>query len=222
MDAGCDAPEYHGAAGRLYWVKAASMARDRAPETYGAVAIGLHWTIATLFLGQIALGFSMARVKSVALQFELIQWHKSFGFVILTLALARLGWRLAAGAPRAAEGLSRLERRAAAIVQGALLALTVAVPLAGWALASSSTLQVPSLAFSLLLVPHLPLEPSEQAEAFWRQAHTLLAYTALVLAAGHAAAALRHHFVLRDAVMARMVPSIGPRPRSIERTKDNA
>lgn len=179
----------------------------RASAAYGLAAIGLHWTIATLFLGQIGLGFSMTRVKSMALQFELIQWHKSLGFVILMLALLRLGWRLAAGAPPA-EGMTRLERAAASVVQGALLALTIAVPLAGWALASTSTLTIPSLVFNLLLVPHLPFEPSEQAEALWRQAHGLLAYTALVLAAGHVAAALRHHFLLRDAVLTRMVPGL--------------
>jgi cytochrome b561 len=173
---------------------------------YGPVAIGLHWAIAALFFGQVLLGFSMERVKSMALQFELIQWHKSLGFLILALAAIRLLWRAASGPVPAARSLSPIERRAAAVVQGALLALTVAVPLAGWALASASTLQIPSFAFNLVLVPHLPIEPSEPAETFWRQAHGLLAYTALVLAAGHAAAALRHHFLLRDAVLARMAP----------------
>ncbi len=172
---------------------------------YGSVSRALHWTIAVLFLGQIALGFSMARVTSMALQFEMIQWHKSFGFLILALALARAAWRLAAGWPAPAAGLTRLERGAAATVQGVLLALTLAVPLAGWALASTSTLRIPSLVFDVLLVPHLPMEPSAKAEAFWRQAHALLAYLALLLAAGHAAAALRHHFLLRDEVLNRML-----------------
>ena len=107
---------------------------------YGSVAIGLHWAIAALFFGQVALGFTMERVKSMALQFELIQWHKSFGFLILALAAIRLSWRVATGSMPAAPGLSSAERLAARFVQGALLALTMAVPLAGWALASTSTL----------------------------------------------------------------------------------
>ena len=80
------------------------------------------------------------------------------------------------------------------------------MPLAGWALVSTSTLGIPTLAFNRLLIPHLPLGTSEQAEAFWRQTHELLAYGTALLAAGHAAAALRHHFLLRDEVLLRMLP----------------
>lgn len=193
------------------------MSRHRA---YSPVSISFHWAIAALFLGQILLGFSMERVKSMALQFELIQWHKSFGFLILALAVLRLCWRIVAGAPAADASLGRIERLAAATVQGALLALTLIVPLAGWALASTSTLGIPSFVFDLVLIPPLPLTPSAEAEAFWREAHELLAYSALLLVAGHAAAALRHHFLLRDNVLGRMVPGLGA--GLIRRTNDDA
>lgn len=193
---------------------------------YGPVSIGFHWAIAVLFLGQVALGFSMERVKSMALQFELIQWHKSFGFLILALAAARLSWRAARGPVPAAPGLSSPERLAAGLVQGALLVLTVAVPLAGWALASTSTLGIPSFVFDLVIVPHLPLTPSAAAEAFWREAHELLAYATLLLVAGHVAAALRHHFLLHDGVLARMLPGLPPggpaEALHIRRTNDDA
>ena len=191
-------------------------------SSYGSVAIGLHWAIAALFFGQVALGFTMERVKSMALQFELIQWHKSFGFLILALAGIRLSWRVATGSMPAAPGLSPVERLAARLVQGALLALTVAVPLAGWALASTSTLGIPSFVFDLVVVPHLPLRPSAEAEAFWRQAHGLLAYAALGLALGHAGAALRHHFILGDGVLARMLPGLPGRARAADGRNDDA
>lgn len=181
------------------------MPRSR-QNTYGIVAIALHWTIALLFLGQIVFGFSMEQVKNMALQFELIQWHKSFGFLILALALLRLLWRLAVGKPRPASTMSGPERVAADIVQWTLLIATLVVPLAGWALASTSTLGIPSFAFNLVVVPHLPMTPSDEAEAFWRETHKLLAYGAGALAIGHATAALAHHFVLRDDVLVRMLP----------------
>ena len=194
---------------------------------YGPVSISFHWAIAALFLGQILLGISMERVNSMALQFELIQWHKSFGFLILALATLRLCWRIASGTPVPAAVLGGFERKAAALVQGALLALTLIVPLAGWALASTSTLGVPSFVFYLVIVPHLPLAPSAAAEAFWRETHQLLAYATLLLVAGHAAAALRHHFLLRDDVLSRMLPGLSPglaepATRPIKRTSDDA
>lgn len=191
-------------------------------KPYDALAMGLHWVIAALFLGQVWLGFAMERVKSMALQFELIQWHKSFGFLILALAVLRLLWRAVKGPAPAAPGLSPVERWAARFVQGALMALTVAAPLAGWALASTSTLRIPSFAFNLVVVPHLPLAPSEQAEAFWREVHGLLAYAALALALGHIAAALRHGLVLRDGVLARMLPGAQAGANLINRRKDDA
>lgn len=189
-------------------------------RSYDPVSIGLHWVFAALFFGQVAFGFTMERVKSMALQFELIQWHKSVGFLILGLALLRLAWRGARGRVPAAPGLPTPERIAAGIAQGLLLGLTIAVPLAGWVLASTSTLQIPSYVFNLFVMPHLPLAPSAQAEAFWRGAHELLAYATLALAAGHAAAALRHHFYLHDGVLERMLPfstrTVGtPRTRRI-------
>jgi cytochrome b561 len=184
------------------------MLRNR-QGTYGLIAILLHWTIALLFAGQLALGFSMTSVKSMALQFELIQWHKSFGFVILGLALLRLLWHVASRRPAAPATMAPAERIAAKIVQTVLLTATIVVPLAGWALVSTSTLGIPTLAFNRLLIPHLPLEASEHAEAFWRQTHELLAYGTALLAAGHAAAALRHHFLLHDEVLRRMLPASG-------------
>jgi cytochrome b561 len=197
------------------WMSQRTMLRNR-QNTYGLVAILLHWTIALLFAGQFLLGLSMTRVKSMALQFELIQWHKSFGFVVLALAVMRLAWRLAVGGPEPSRFLSLPEKWAAEVVQGLLLAATIIVPLAGWALASTSTLGIPTLAFNLVLIPHLPLVPSEQAEMFWERTHGLLAYAAVLLAAGHAAAAVRHHFLLRDDVLARMLPVL-PRSRIVRR-----
>lgn len=189
------------------------MLRNR-HNAYGLVAIVLHWTIALLFVGQLVLGFSMARVKSMALQFELIQWHKSFGFVILGLALLRLFWHFGSARPADVLTMTRPERIAATTVQILLLAATILVPLAGSALVSTSTLGIPTLAFNRVLIPHLPLTASAHAEAFWRQTHALLAYGTAVLAAGHAAAALRHHFLLRDTVLARMLPIAAARRKS--------
>jgi cytochrome b561 len=176
-------------------------------NAYGLVAIAFHWAIAALFAGQLILGYSMARTGSMALQFELIQWHKSVGFLILGLAILRLLWRLANPRPHALPSMPRWERVAARSAHLLLLSFTIAVPLAGWALVSTSTLAIPTLAFNRWLVPHLPMEASASAEAFWRQTHELLAYSAAALVVAHAAAALRHHFLLRDDILVRMLPT---------------
>lgn len=174
--------------------------------SYGAVAIVLHWTIALLFLGQIALGYLTQAVADYPrLQFDLYQWHKSFGFLVLALALPRIVWSLSSVRPLPLAGVPRWEAMAARATHRLLLALTVAVPFAGWLIASTSPLKIPSFIFDLILVPDLPLARSDATEAFWSSTHALLAYGAGLLAFVHAGAAIHHHLLRGDDTLVRML-----------------
>ncbi len=161
---------------------------------YGIVSRLLHWVVALLFVIQIPLGFlTQETAERPELQFELYQWHKSTGFLLLLLAALRAVWSLSSRKPGGGE-VPRLEALAARAAHTALLVLTLAVPLTGWAIASASPLQIPSYAFDLVLVPNLPLPVSDAAEAFWSQMHEWLAYGAGLLAFLHAGAAIAHAF----------------------------
>ncbi|RUU43804.1 MAG: cytochrome b [Mesorhizobium sp.] len=172
---------------------------------YGWAAIVLHWLIAAIFIGQFVLGFVMMRVFSQRTAFELIQLHKSFGFLLLGLVILRIAWRLGNAVPALPRSVGRFERRAAALVHFALYAFQLALPLSGWALVSVSMLEIPSVPFNLFVMPDLPLVESDTAESFWISTHWYLAYAGIGLVALHIAAALRHHFWLKDAVLTRMV-----------------
>lgn len=173
-------------------------------DGYGLVAIILHWLIALLIAGQLIVGLVMVRLDDQRLAFELIQWHKSFGFLTLVLVAMRIGWRLVGRSPRPL-GTTRLERIAARVGHAGLYALMVALPLTGWALVSSSELAIPTFAFYLVIVPHLPLERSFAAESWWSEVHEILAWVLVGLVAIHVAGALRHHFRLGDATLTRML-----------------
>lgn len=178
------------------------------PDTFGWVTILLHWTIAILIVGLIVLGYAMTRPGiDPVLQFDLFQWHKSFGFTALGLCIIRVLWWLAGRHPAAVAGLSIRERQASFAVHSLLLCLTLAVPITGWVLASVSTLDIPSFYFNLVVIPHLPLEKSAVAETVWTTAHAILAYGLAALVLLHAAAALHHHFIRHDAVLVRMLRS---------------
>ena len=173
---------------------------------FGSATIVLHWTVAVLILGLILIGFVMRRTDiDPALQFSLYQWHKSFGFTALGLAALRSAWWLVERSPAPPPGLGALEHIAARMAHGVLIVLALAVPLAGWAVASASTLDIPSFYFNAVVIPHLPLAKSEASEAFWAFVHAFLGYVTLGLVAIHAAAALYHHFIRRDAVLVRML-----------------
>jgi cytochrome b561 len=181
------------------------------------VAIGFHWTVALLFIAQIALGYLTQAVGDrPRLQFDLYQWHKSFGFLILALALLRVLWAFSSTRPQPVPDMPRWEVSTARVVHILLLALTIIVPLTGWAIASTSPLRIPSFAFDLVVVPDLPLARSDAMEAFWSSTHALLAYGAGLLALAHAGAAIHHHIVRRDATLVRMLGAkVGRSRRSI-------
>ena len=172
---------------------------------YGLVAILLHWLIGLLFIGQIVLGLVMVRLEDQRLSFDLIQWHKSFGFLILLLVPLRIVWRLANPRPALPESTPAWEHEAASATHLLLYLLMVVLPLTGWVLVSVSTLGMPTFAFYRFIIPNLPLPASDGAEEMWAFVHQWLGYGAGALVSFHILAALRHQFILRDGLLVRML-----------------
>ena len=166
---------------------------------YSNGAIVLHWLLALLLAGEIALGFAMPKDIS---GFALYQLHKSIGITILLLSVLRLAWRLTHRLPEKAEG-GRIGFLASA-VHVLFYFFMIAAPLTGWAVVSTASVEVPTLLFGMVPWPHLPLPGvwNEGAE----ELHEFLAYLGLALFILHVAGALRHHFLLREPLLARMGP----------------
>ena len=69
-----------------------------------------------------------------------------------------------------------------------------------------------AMSFIGLLIPS-PFAPfSKAAHRLMGTAHDWIAWTIILLAAGHALAALFRQFVLHDGVLWRMLPGLGPSP----------
>lgn len=170
-----------------------------ARQRYSAVAILLHWAIALALAFQLALGFSMPKDER---GFALFQLHKSVGITILLLTLARLAWRLTHRPPAAVEGGFR--GFLAKAVHTLLYVFMVGMPLTGWAVVSTSPIQVPTLFWGAIQWPHLPLPGSLNETA--EEAHELLAWIGIALIVLHVAGALRHQFLIKDGLLRRMGP----------------
>jgi len=174
---------------------------------FDATAITLHWLIAVAILGLLVAGFVMTGMKPGSpQQFQLYQIHKSVGMLVLALSLVRLGWRLGHPPPPPPVAMSALERGAAHLAHWVLYGLMLAMPLAGWAAVSTSPFNIPTVLFGLIGLPHLPLP--RDANAFAKLTHLTGAWIMIVTLLGHAGAALRHHFILRDDVLLRMLPRL--------------
>ena len=160
-------------------------------ERYSKGAILLHWLLALLLAGEIALGFTMPRDAS---GFALYQLHKSIGITILFLTIIRLGWRVTHRRPlKVEQGLNGV---LASAVHVSFYFFMVAAPLTGWAIVSSAPMNVPTLVFGVVPWPHLPLPQSTNTT--FEGLHEALAFLGIGLFVLHVAGALRHHFLLRD------------------------
>ena len=179
-------------------------------ERYSLVAIIFHWLIALLFLSMICIGFYMTDLESadLSLKFSLYQWHKSFGITILLLTLLRLGWRVGHSPPKSLAQNEKTQK-AAKITHLSLYGLTLLIPLAGWAMVSASPFNIPTILFGEINWPHIAyfsnLPDKAAAEGVFKFVHKSLAYGAALLVLGHAAAALWHHYILKDATLAKMM-----------------
>ena len=173
-------------------------------DRWGGISQLLHWTIAVLILSIGAVGLVMGELPRSPKYFWVYTAHKSLGLTVLALVLVRIGWRLYAGAPRPVPGTPRLQALLASATHGAIYLLILALPLSGWIYDSANALR-PVRWFGLVEVPKL-VAPDEALAASAHGAHEWLFWLLMALVAGHAGAALYHHFIQRDATLARMLP----------------
>ena len=182
---------------------------------YSTGAIWFHWIVGLLIIGNLAGGLLMGGLLDSAdpaqkqLGFQVIQIHKSIGLTVLLLSLLRLGWRLVHPVPPLPDHMTPMERLLARTTHYAFYALMLLMPLTGWAMASTGKVQFPILWFGLFEVPHLPLDRA--MGGFFRESHELLGWVTIATLALHVAGALKHHYLDRDDVLARMLPLVRPR-----------
>jgi cytochrome b561 len=168
---------------------------------YDNFAIALHWVTVLLVLVQLGLAefwdFAARPTKHL-----MIVAHMSFGIVLTVVLVVRIAWRLVPGhqVRAAVSGWVELASKAMHYLLYGLLAAQAAL---GFVLRWSGG-EAMSL-FGLPIPP--PFAPwSKPAHQLMGAAHNWVGWTIIILAAGHAAPALFHHFVLRDDVLWRILP----------------
>ena len=178
---------------------------------YGAVAQTFHWATAVLVLVAYMYGpgGSEERVYSSAVDFDR-QLHETLGLCVFALVVLRMLWRLVDTRPDPPQ-VPRWMGIAAKAVQWMLYALLFALPLT--AITGAWLEGHPLTLLGGVKIPPL-LGLSYDAGASIATIHTWLGDAILWLAGFHALAAIYHHLVLKDGVLASMLPRWVPlRPR---------
>ena len=168
---------------------------------YTPVAKGLHWLMAVLILGLLALGLYMHELPLSPQKLALYSWHKWFGITAFLLVWLRLAWRVTHRPPALPESMSPIMRLAAHAGHAALYVLMIAIPLSGWLMSSAKGFQ--TVWFGVLPIPDLVGRDKALGDLL-QEVHKALNVLLMLTLAGHVAAALWHHFVLKDDTLRRM------------------
>jgi cytochrome b561 len=174
-----------------------------ADATYSKAARRFHWWTVLLIAAQVPLGLFMVRYGA-ATDFaeptgKLYDTHKLIGMTILLLALARLAYRLAHGAPPDEPTLEPWEKVVSHLTHWAIYAMLIIVPLLGWLAISYYG---PFEPFGIKL-PALAAQDEAKATRVF-MFHMWAAYALILLIGMHVGGALMHYVIKKDGVVARM------------------
>jgi cytochrome b561 len=173
-------------------------------EGYSATAKWLHWLIVALVLSQFVVAVLMPDFGPRTVPGTLVNLHLSLGLLIFLLTAVRFVNRQFVPVPLDDRNSPEWQRLAARAMHLAFYVLLLLAPFLGWAAASAH--RVPVTFFGLASLP--PLAPPRARWALRAgDIHSWSMWVLLALIALHAAVALYHHFVRKDEVLRRMLPS---------------
>ena len=173
------------------------------PDRYGITAMALHWLAALAVFGLFGLGLWMVELDYYSAWYRRAPaLHKSIGLLLFALMLVRFGWRLLGPIPDALPAHGPATRLAARATHALLYALLFATMIAGYLISTADGRAIG--VFGLFEVPALPFSFEGQEDTAGA-VHLWLAWALITLAGVHALAALKHHFIDRDATLRRML-----------------
>lgn len=171
---------------------------------YTATAKALHWAMAVLIFGLLALGFYMHDLPLSPEKLQLYSWHKWAGVTAFLLVLVRLAWRAAHRPPPLPATMPGPLQLAAHAGHFLLYVLMLAIPLSGWLMSSAKGFQ--TVWFGVLPIPDLLAKDKDLGDLL-QQVHMALNLVFAIIIAGHTGAALKHHFIDKDDILTRMLPA---------------
>jgi cytochrome b561 len=173
------------------------MAND-ASMNYDPTTIALHWITAALVVVLWIIGQSADWIPRGALRTDYWSAHVALGFALAVALAGRIVWRSARGRRLPAAETGALHILAEAMHYALYLLLLI---VAGLGVANAFV-----RGYDLFGVTSLPQIGDLALRRPLTQWHGLAANFLLGFALAHAAAALAHHYVMRDGVLRRMLP----------------
>ena len=172
-------------------------------KRYSTVSITQHWAMLALIVAVYCLmEFRGIFPKGSEGRDAMKHWHYVLGLTVFALVWIRIAARVLTCVPPITPEPPRWQRRIAEALHGLLYLLMIGMPIGGWVILSAENHAVP---FYGLTLPPL-VAPDKELAHLVEEIHETFGTIGYGLLAVHAAAALYHHYFLRDDTLRRMAP----------------
>jgi cytochrome b561 len=173
-------------------------------SAYGWVAIALHWFMAITIFSLFGLGLYMVELTYYDAWYKgSLDLHKSIGALLAVLLLMRIFWRIVNVTPNSADSTAgNVEIKAAHYAHLTLYLLMGLLMVTGYLISTADGRAID--VFGLVSIPALPFSFDNQ-EDIAGNIHEYIAWTLVLLAAGHGLASLKHHFINKNNTLLRMI-----------------
>lgn len=179
------------------------MAWRNSNAQYGWLSAGLHWLMLLLLVAVYAtMELGEEYPEGSAARDALTTWHYTLGLCVLALVAVRLVIYFLGPVPAITPVPAKWQQTGAGLMKIALYVFMLAMPVMGWLLLSAEGTPV---TFFGLQLPALVNANEGLAETI-EELHEAGATAGYFLVGLHAAAALYHHYLVRDDTLRRMLP----------------
>ena len=170
---------------------------------YGTLSVTLHWLmLALLVVIYACMELRVNFPKGSDIREGMKAWHFMLGLTVPMLLALRLAARALGQTPKISPPLSNWQCRLASAMHLALYVFMFAMPILGWLTLSAAGKPIPFFGLELPALVAADKDFSRQVLEI-HETGAVLGYGFIGL---HAAAALYHHYFLRDNTLQRMLP----------------
>lgn len=172
------------------------------PRSYSSLSIALHWLMLLLIVAVYAcinLREFYPRGSDIREAFKM--WHFMLGLSVFLLVLVRIVARVTGGTPAITPQPPKWQNIIAKVTHLGLYALMIGMPIGGWLILSASGKPIP---FFGLELPAL-VAPNKDFAGQIKEIHETFGTVGYYLIGLHAAAALFHHYFVKDNTLRRML-----------------
>ena len=171
-------------------------------SSYEPGVIAIHWLTALVFVVVFtAIELRGYYPRGSETRDFLTATHKSFGMLILLLVLVRINLRAWKPTPPIVPPLPAWQHWLARVVHLTLYAAMIAMPLLGWLMTSAKGGTIPF--FGLTVAPLI--SPDKALGHTLEEIHEFIGNALYYVIGLHAAAALFHHYLIKDNTLLRMM-----------------